>query len=379
MRLLFTSRRGAGHLHPLLPLATAAREAGHEVLLAMAEGQRADVEAAGLAFLPTPEDPTDLAAIKGLDPARIRHHIFQHHFADAELGVRLPGLRAVVAEWRPDVVVHEVAEFAGAIAAAEAGIPSATVSFGPMVPADVIELAAAAAAKHWRAAGLVPDPTAGVYSHLYFDICPPLLQSPEMASIPIVRPLRPVPFGAGDGAPAQVFGDLRRPAVYFTMGTAFGRDAGLFRTVIEGVRHEARDLLVTTGGKIDVGDLGPPADNVHVHEFIPQAQVLPHCDLVVTHGGSGTVLGALGAGLPLLVLPQGADQFYNGQRILAAGVGLVLRPPEVTVDSVRKAARELLTEPSYRTTAARAATEIASMPPPAAAVADLERLVAGVR
>ena len=79
------------------------------------------------------------------------------------------------------------------------------------------------------------------------------------------------------------------------------------------------------------------------------------CAAVVSHGGSGTVLGALAAGLPLVLLPQGADQFENAARCERAGAAVVLDPDEVTGDAVAAAVRLVLCEPAY----AEAAREIA--------------------
>ena len=376
MRVLFTSRPGVGHLYPLLPLARAARNAGHSVLVAAAEAHRADVEGTGLGFAPTRHDKVDLVALhRGLAPDQIRPFMFKERFADVELAERLPDLQGLVRSWRPDLVVHEPAEFAGTLAAAAARLPHATVSFGPMLQPDVLELAAASAARHWTAAGVEPDATAGMYTHLYLDICPPSLQVPKMGSVPVAHLLRPVPFGADGGADSEELAALVGPVVYFTLGTAYGRDAGLFRMIIEGIAPEAGTVIVTIGGLIDRQDLGLPPANVQIHRFIPQAQLLPRCDLVVTHGGSGSMLGAMSAGLPVLMLPQGADQFYNAERILAAGAGLVLRPLEVGVESVRDAVRALLTDPAFGVRARKIAAEIAAMPPPEAALRHLEDLV----
>ena len=376
MRVLFTSRPGVGHLYPMLPLARAARDAGHGVLVAAAEMHRRDVERAGFEFAATAYDQVDLSSTHAaMPPDRIRHFMFRERFASVELAERLPDLQRIQATWQADVVVHEPAEFAGALAAEVAGIPHATVSFGPMLQPDVLELAVASAAGHWRAAGREPDDSAGMYTHLYFDTCPPSLQVPEMADVAVARQLRPVTYGSGEDGDPGALARLDPPVVYLTLGTVYGRDAALFRTIIDGIRGEAGTVIVTVGGRLDPADLGAMAANVQIHRFIPQAQVLPRCDLVVTHGGSGSLLGAVGAGLPVLLVPQGADQFYNAERVLAARVGRVLRPTEVNVESVGEAVRDLLANPSYGVRTREIAAEIGAMPPPEAALRHLEDLV----
>ncbi len=88
------------------------------------------------------------------------------------------------------------------------------------------------------------------------------------------------------------------------------------------------------------------------------------------------MLGALAAGLPLLCLPQGADQRYNADRVVAAGAGRKLLRDEVTAGSVREFVAALLGEPGYRVPADRIATEIAVMPSPAATLAEITAFMA---
>jgi UDP:flavonoid glycosyltransferase YjiC (YdhE family) len=121
-------------------------------------------------------------------------------------------------------------------------------------------------------------------------------------------------------------------------------------------------VLVTVGPGGDPAALGPQPAHVHVARYVPQAQVLPHCALVVSHAGSGTFLAALAAGLPQLCVPQAADQFLNAGACARAGCGITLHPDAVTVASVREGAERLLTDGAYRGVAEALAAEIASMP-----------------
>jgi UDP:flavonoid glycosyltransferase YjiC (YdhE family) len=97
-------------------------------------------------------------------------------------------------------------------------------------------------------------------------------------------------------------------------------------------------------------------------------------DLVVSHGGSGSVLGALAHGRPMVVLPMGADQPLNAARITALGVGRSLDAIAATPDDVREAASSVLADASCRESAGRVADEIAALPSPDVAVGLLERL-----
>jgi UDP:flavonoid glycosyltransferase YjiC (YdhE family) len=105
--------------------------------------------------------------------------------------------------------------------------------------------------------------------------------------------------------------------------------------------------------------------------------LLPRCDAVITHGGSGTTLGALAFGVPLLLLPQGADQYANAERIVGAGAGLQLLKDDLSVDAVRDSLRAVLDGASYRRSAERIQTEIDDMPDARDAVTRIEALTRG--
>jgi UDP:flavonoid glycosyltransferase YjiC (YdhE family) len=119
------------------------------------------------------------------------------------------------------------------------------------------------------------------------------------------------------------------------------------------------------------------AGNVHVEPWFDQAGVLAHADLVVCHGGSGTALGALAAGLPLVVVPVFADQFENARRIAAAGAGVVVEHARgATIDAraaprVADAIEAVLADGSYRGRARAIAAEMATAPTPQEVLARL--------
>ena len=127
------------------------------------------------------------------------------------------------------------------------------------------------------------------------------------------------------GVPTWLNACRTRPCVYLTLGTvSFGAVEVISRAIAEIAPLEV-DILVTVGPEGDPTALGEVPSNVHVERFVAQSAVLPMVDLIVQHGGTGTVLGALEAGLPQLVLPQGADQFFNAEILTAAGVARALQ------------------------------------------------------
>ncbi len=220
---------------------------------------------------------------------------------------------------------------------------------------------------------LTPHPLGGLYRYLYLDVCPPSLQVPD-AVTGAVQGIRTVETRPAETQLPWLDALRGLPIVYVTLGTVYNRDLGIFRALLDGLRDEALNLVVTVGKQNDPALLGPQPSNVHVHRYIPQELLLPHCAAVVTHGGAGSTLGALAFGLPLLVVPQGADHFYNAERVVAAGAGVQLMPDRLTADSARDAVRTLLHDDTYLNAARRIKNELDAMPDPLQAVETLERL-----
>ena len=104
----------------------------------------------------------------------------------------------------------------------------------------------------------------------------------------------------------------------------------------------AVDMLVTVGPEGDPASLGEVPDNVHVERFVAQSAVLTLIDLIVHHGGTGTVLSALEVGLPQLLLPQGADQFINAEILTAAGAARALPNDAQLPAAIGEAVQKLL-------------------------------------
>jgi MGT family glycosyltransferase len=144
--------------------------------------------------------------------------------------------------------------------------------------------------------------------------------------------------------------------------------------VLAGLRDLLVNLVVTVGRDIDPAEFGPQPAHVHIERYVPQALLLPHCHLVVSHCGSGSVMGALAHGLPMVVIPMGADQPLNAARCETLGVARVLDAMEATPRMVREAVATVLEDPTYRRAAERMRDEIAALPGTEYALTLLERL-----
>ena len=124
------------------------------------------------------------------------------------------------------------------------------------------------------------------------------------------------------------------------------------------------NVVATIGRGNDPALLAPIPGNARVERYVSQVLVLPHVQLVVAHGGSGSILATFAHGLPSLLVPQGADQFENAGRCAELGAGRALRPDQLTGEAVREAVVELLADPSYGESARELAAEIEAMPQP---------------
>jgi hypothetical protein len=284
-------------------------------------------------------------------------------------------LRPLLAEAKPDLLVYDETDISAPVTAQLAGIPAVAHSLGRQLPGLFRQPALEALTEVVRTFEPQATPRDPFYANAYLDICPPSLRDPSAADPGERIELRPeAPTDTGDRVPDWVRTDRSRPLAYLTLGTYVSGHVESLRAAATGLGRLELDVLVTVGPNGDPAALGPLPDSVRVERFVPQGVLLPHLDVVVHHGGSGTMLGALAHGLPQLLLPHGADQFMNAQALIDSGAGLRLLPEEITADAVAEAVQALLAEPSYRAAASGIGAEIATMPSPADAVAELERL-----
>lgn len=146
-----------------------------------------------------------------------------------------------------------------------------------------------------------------------------------------------------------------RPWVYATEGTVHVGDPIVLRATAHGLAGLDAEVILITGDDRDpkhlnLGELSP---NVHLERWVSYADILPHTNVVITSGGPGSVLAALCAGVPLLVVPTEWDKPDIAQRVADSGTGLVLSPGRCTAENVRHAVERLMGEPSFRANAER--------------------------
>ena len=359
----------------MLPLAQAILARGHDLLWVASDevcerlrAQGFEARAAGPAEGATSVDMTErFPELLTMAEAERPEFAFSKIFGTPSAVPMLEDMLPIAREWEPDLLLCEQLELAGPIAAALLEVPNVTHGLGHPLPERLLTCVGQEMTALWREHGLQEPDHAGTYEHLYLDIYPDPLKtfpSPHIASSFPVCPYAP---GLRAGDPPG------RPLVYVTFGTVFNQDLTMIGAVVGGVRQLDVDVLVTLGPGADPTGLGSQPVNVDVRDYVPQEETLARAAAVVSHAGSGTFLAALAHGLPLLTIPQNADQFLNAHAGAKAGVACEIAPGEVTAARVRAELERVLGDPSIADAARGMAREIAAMPGPHEVAKELER------
>ena len=251
MRVLFTTLPAYGSIQPLIPVAQALQNAGHEVAFATSATFCNVVAAAGFRCFPAGFDfsfddkDAVFARVRGtLGPRAAPFAPVRDVFAGFMAPRMVPDLLAIAAGWPFDVLVREPLEFGGCIAAEVLGLPHVTC--GPLfcfwdgawhaTPGEVArpELDGLRAAH-----GLPPDPElAMLHRPLSLACLPPSFLGPGLTIPSSVQFLRPVPFDQleGETLPDWVDDLPPRPIVHASLGTIFHRTPGVFEAILAGLR-----------------------------------------------------------------------------------------------------------------------------------------------
>ncbi|RSM53345.1 oleandomycin glycosyltransferase [Actinoplanes sp. ATCC 53533] len=353
-----------GRVNPTLPVVAELVRRGHSVSYHTSPAFRAEIAATGAAVhlypggdQPLPDPPIPVTLLAGLASTTV-----------SVLPTVLTDLRGV----RPDLIVHDAACLWGAVAARELGVPAAssftTFAFNRQVPSPTRgswDLLAAATARpgtlrgylrsrrelrrRFTTRGLplvdlgnIRQPLNLVYTSRAFQLGAEGFDESYRFVGPSV--------GARPVDPSFPADRLRDPVLYASLGTVFNADPRLLRGFATALAPLGGTVIVATG-QTDPAALGPLPANVLARRSVPQPEVLARAALFITHGGMNSANEALYAGVPMLVVPQGADQPLVAARVVELGAGLSIRTADVSVAAVRALARRLLDEPRFRAAA----------------------------
>ncbi|HEX8228685.1 MAG TPA: glycosyltransferase [Chloroflexia bacterium] len=389
MKVLFTTHPTASHWHPLVPLARALEAAGHEVAFATSPGFCPTIEAKGFRCFPAgaddlPEERQQRREqLVGLSPQEETFFTLRHAFAGVRAERSLMSLLDILRDWQPGVVVRENTEFAGCVAAERAGVPHAVVQITAAWP-FFLDAIGPPVARLCELVGLpAENPGDVLYGYLLLSPRPLSLWNPAVPVPSTAHAFRYAGFSQSGkeelpGWVAELDKQGKRPTVYATLGTFDNERTDILRAILEGLRDEPLNLVLTVGRNRDPQEFGEQPANVHVERYIPNNLLLPYCDLVLCHGGSGTMMDALSLGLPMVLIPIAADQPENAQRCAELGVARVVEPDRHTgselAHAIRVATREVLAAAHYREAAQRLRKEIEELAGLEYAVTLLERL-----
>ena len=334
------------------------------MLLVVPPQLEATVRAIGQPFVVSAEPPRDelsalrerFARVSGHEAAVLGNRELFGRLWTAAL---LPAAERACREWRPQLVLHEAAEYASAIAAERCGVAHAQVAISlAEVEAGSLDLAAPALAEYDE------------------HIVEQLRASPYLTRFPGSLDPSPYPATWRFREPRISLAGSDAPLVYVSFGSIAGglpNAAAVYRTALDAVAGLDARVLLTVGRSFDIDSLGPVPENARVEAWVPQAEALAGATVVVAHGGSGTTFGTLAAGVPLVIVPLFADQLVNAERAAAAGAAVVVEPDRDAerglgslgpqhVPRLRAAVETVLADPSYARSARRIAEEMAALP-----------------
>lgn len=366
MNVLFTTQPGMGHLRPLVTLGRALMARGHDVRVACAPRLSPLVVSLGLRPLPAGYDFTMADASSAFPdmpeagPARMPWMI---PFFYRRTAVRMArDLAALDGVFRPNVIVRDYLELGGALYGELSGIPH--VPAGPVWfrgEASVLESLGRAC----EDLGIPPERAPVIpFRHGVFAAQPSWWNAPGEivpTNVTYVRPEAPPATGQVPDWLSRISGEAT--IVHVTLGTTeANRTPGLYRTLLDALREEPVEVVVSVGRAVDKDELGPPSPRFHIHELVEHGHLLPRCSLVVSNGGYGTLMASLSCGVPGVVVPVQADQPRNAARASDLGLAVAVPRPEWSVEAIRAAVRRVLSDPTFRSAAIRAKGEIEALP-----------------
>jgi UDP:flavonoid glycosyltransferase YjiC (YdhE family) len=361
-RVLVAAFGDAGHAFPAIALAAELAGRGHQVVVETWETWREAVEEIGLGFRAAEEYVVFPPPLPGEGPG-----------AASAAKALLP----LFDELRPEIVVSDILTLAPSLAAEMRGVPRATLIphlypvhevgmpfFGMGMAPPRTELGGRA----WRAAlpileaglrrgqremnetrakvGLEPQDRfhGGISDELVIVGTFPQLEYPRQwpREVEVVGPLTfelphpDIEVPAGED-----------PIVLVANSTAQDPDCDLIRRSFEGLAGEAVRIVATTNGHAPRVPIDVPANGTLV-PWLSYSQLMPLSDVIVCHGGHGTVARALGAGVPLVISPSIGDMAENAQRVAWAGCGLTVPGRLRRGATLRWAVERILGDTSFR-------------------------------
>lgn len=375
MRMLFVAAGSPATVFALAPLATAARNAGHQVVMAANDDMVPVITASGLPGIATTDLPirhfitTDRAGNPEEIPSDpVEQALFTGRWFARMAASSLPRMLEFCRAWRPDLIVGGTMSYVAPLLALHLGVPHVRQAWDA-IEADGIHPGADTELRpELSEFGLdrlpVPD--------VFVDICPPSLRPADAAP---ARPMRYVPANAQRQLEPWMYSRGERRRVLVTSGSRVAKES--YDKNFEFLRGLAKDVAAWD---VELIVAAPEAVADALHDelpgiragWVPLDVVAPTCDLLVHHGGGVSTLTGLNAGVPQLLIPRGAVLEKPARRVADHGAAITLLPGEDAADAIADSCQELLSKDTYGERARELSREIAAMPSPASVVDALE-------
>ncbi|WP_079911640.1 macrolide family glycosyltransferase [Paenibacillus sp. 32352] len=136
--------------------------------------------------------------------------------------------------------------------------------------------------------------------------------------------------------------------IYISLGTVFNQAADFYKLCFAAFAGTNYSVIMSVGKQTRIEELGDIPANFIVRDYVPQLEILQHAQLFITHGGMNSTSEALYNSVPLIVLPQSADQPVIARRVAETGAGIQLNQESLTADELRGAAERVLKDGSFR-------------------------------
>nr|WP_035838698.1 macrolide family glycosyltransferase [Kitasatospora azatica] len=330
-----------GHVNPTLAVVAELVARGYRVSYAVTEEFAAQVKAVGA----TPVVYQDAAAGQEA-PEDLAAGVTQ---AVMQTVVALPDLAAAFADDHPEIVLYDMYAWAGPLLAARWRVPA--VQLAPthlpyegivqelLGVADIAQIPgyaqlAAALASHGVTASvheltLAPREAVAFFPRSFQRRA----ETVAAEKVAFVGPaLGDRSYQGHWQAPASGL-----PVLLVSLGSQYTRRPSFYRACVQAFAELPWHVVMSVGAGVDPREIGPVPDSIEIHSSVPQLSVLAQASAFVTHGGMGSTMEALAYGVPLVAVPQMAEQRANAHQIEQLSLGMHLPRELATPQALREA------------------------------------------
>jgi hypothetical protein len=371
-KIIFMSIPGHGHVNPTLPVVNELVARGHTVLYYNTEEFRLQVEHAGASFYAYPEGGLTAAAI-----ANSVHNLAQVAALSLETSESMvEWMVRQIEQEQPDLLIHDSVCLWGMMCGRVLNMPTISsittfvlegikISWSPRLLLHMLPNALPVLPKIINARRRLTQkygkhslpknlfPAVGdlniVFTSRAFQPATSFIDE----RFCFVGPSINAAMREGNFSFEQL---TRRPVIYISLGTIHSRIT-FYRQCFTAFRDYPAQFILCIGNQTDIAALGEIPNNFMVRNSVPQLEVLQQVDLFITHGGMNSINEALYYGVPMVIIPQQLEQYFNGLQVVAQNAGIMLADPlrfgHITTHDLRAAVDKLIHDNQHYKSAAQ--------------------------